>query len=723
MEGRAASVGTNGRSPWWWFAAAVAVYAATRLVALDRFPIYFHADEAFGPLTAADLLRNGLRDAYGRWLPVYFEPAPNRWMPIGTVYAHLLSVALLGLDIAVTRATTAIVTIAGAAAVALALRDGFGVRRWWAGALVLGAMPAWFLHSRTGFEAAMMTAAFAVFLWCYLRYRRDGGRWWSCAAVAAGAATFYAYSNGQTVMAVLGALLLVADGRSHWARRRALVPAVVLGVVLLVPFARFRWAHPGAEMEHLRAVGAYLVDPARSPADKAIGFARRYAFGLHPRLWFVSHDADHAVAQAEDRWPAVRAALTLGSPLEIARHRYRGRGHLALWMLPLWLAGLVIAVRRWRDPPHRVVLLAVLAAPVGAATFDIGITRVLAMLVPFAILVTIGLDRALGGIERRLAASPRWAERAWWRRRAGALVSGAAFAALAAANVELLTTALRTAPRWYDDYGLYGMQWGASQLFDDLVPSLLAADPDVEVMLTSDWANAADRLPYFFLDADQVGRVRSRGVAELMLKEADLSGDLVWIVTDAELVRVRDSGKFDPPAIVRTIDWPDGRPGFHAVRLRYRPGIEGVFAAEREARRRLVEGQAVVDGETIAVRHSVADMGTPPDLFDGNPSSLLRGLEANPLILELAFPRPRPVSGIAAHFAHMPYTVTAELYAPGAAAAVRYVVTAPAPAEGDAHLDLDFDRGPEAVERLRLTIHHDGMGDEANIHVRELVLR
>jgi len=130
-----------------------------------------------------------------------------------------------------------------------------------------------------------------------------------------------------------------------------------------------------------------------------------------------------------------------------------------------------------------------------------------------------------------------------------------------------------------------------------------------------------------------------------------------------------------------------------------------------------------VAGEVITVRHSVADMGTPPDLFDGNPSSLLRGLEANPLIIELAFPKPRPVTGIAGHFAHMPYTVTAELFAPGVAEAVRYVVTAPAPAEGDAHLDLAFDRGPDTVERLRLTIHHDGMGDEANIHVRELVLR
>lgn len=723
MMGRAADGRPAGRWAPWLFAAALAVYAVTRLVALERFPIYFHADEAFGPLTATDLLRNGLHDAYGRLLPVYFEPAPNRWMPIGTVYAHLMSVALFGRSVVVTRATTAVVTLVGAAAVALALRDGFGARRWWAGALVLGALPAWFLHSRTGFEAAMMTALFAVFVWTYLRYRRDGGRAWSCAAVAAGAATFYAYSNGQTVMAVLGALLLVVDARHHWAQRRALVPAVALGIVLLVPFVRFRLAHPGAEVEHLRAVGSYLVDPALSPGAKAVGFARRYAYGLHPRLWFVSHDADHVLAPAEARWPAITAALTLGGPLEITRHRYRGRGHLPLWLLPLVAVGLAAAVRRRHEPAHRAVLLAALAAPVGAATLDIGITRVLAMVVPAAILASLGLERTLDGLERMLATSPRTAGAPRMRRHAPAVVTGVAFAALAGANVELLTHALRTAPRWYDDYGLYGMQWGASQLFTDVVPSLLAADDDVQVLLTSDWANAADRLPYFFLDADALARVRARSVSELLLKEGELSDDLVWIITDHELGRLRESGKFEPPSVLRTLDWPDGRPGFHAVRLRYKPGIAAVFAAEREARRALVEGSAVLDGETVVVRHSVADMGRPPDLFDGNPSSLVRGLEANPLVIELAFPTPRRIGGIDAHFAHMPFTFTAELFAPDAAEAVRYTVTAGRPAEGDAHGSLTFDRGPDAVARLRLTIHQDDLGDEAHIHVRELVLR
>lgn len=728
MEDRASSGrGSAERPAWALFALAMAVYLATRLYALDRFPIFFHADEAFGPLTAADLLRNGLTDAYQRFLPVYFEPAPNRWMPIGTVYAHLLPVALWGTRVVVTRATTAVVTALGAAAVALTLRDAFRSRLWWAGALVIGAMPAWFIHSRTGFEAAMMTALFAVFLWCYARYRRDGGAAFACAAVLAGAATFYAYSNGQSVMAVLGLALVVVDARHHWRRRRALAPALALALVLAVPFVRFRVAHPGAEVQHLKAIGAYIVDDALTPGQKAIGFARRYAFALHPRFWFVSHDVDNVLAPLEARWPALKPYVSLGNPLDIQRHRYRGRGHIALWMLPLFLVGLAAAVRGWRSPPHRLVLLAILAAPVGAATAQIGITRVMAFLVPAAILVTLGLEAAIGWIGRRLAALPALA------RRPGVDVGGAStavaalcFVGLAGANVELLATALRTGPRWYDDYGLYGMQWGASQLFDDVIPSLLRSDPRVKVMVTSDWANAADRFAYFFLTFDDSRRVRSRSVSELMLREVDLTDDLIWIVTDHELEGVRQSGKFDPPTIVRTLAWPDGRPGFHAVRLRYRAGIDAVFAAEKAERRQLVDAAVRVGGQAVAVRHSVADMGAPAEMFDGDDGTLLRGMEANPFVVELAFTTPRPLAGLEGHFAHMPFTWTVELFAadaPDDAAPVAYTQTVAKPPDGDVRGDIAFDRGPAVVGRMRITIHQDDLADEAHVHVRELVLR
>jgi len=39
-------------------------------------------------------------------------------------------------------------------------------------------------------------------------------------------------------------------------------------------------------------------------------------------------------------------------------------------------------------------------------------------------------------------------------------------------------------------------------------------------------------------------------------------------------------------------------------------------------------------------------MGNVPDLFDGREDTLLRGLEANPFVVDIAFPAPRVVLGI-----------------------------------------------------------------------------
>jgi len=57
----------------WAFALGLMLYLLTRLIHLDKFPIYFFTDEAIQTMSAVDLLARGLRDASGRLLPVYFE--------------------------------------------------------------------------------------------------------------------------------------------------------------------------------------------------------------------------------------------------------------------------------------------------------------------------------------------------------------------------------------------------------------------------------------------------------------------------------------------------------------------------------------------------------------------------------------------------------------------------------------------------------------------------
>ncbi len=149
------------------FIAAALVFLITRLVALDRWPIYFFTDEAVNAVRASELLSHGLRDNAGVFLPTYFEN--EFYLSLSTsVYAQVIPVALFGFSVFATRATVVLISLSGTLAVGLILRDILKLRFWWIGPLLLAITPAWFLHTRTAFENPIWVACYAWFLYFYL---------------------------------------------------------------------------------------------------------------------------------------------------------------------------------------------------------------------------------------------------------------------------------------------------------------------------------------------------------------------------------------------------------------------------------------------------------------------------------------------------------------------------------------------------------------------------
>jgi hypothetical protein len=142
---------------------------------------------------------------------------------------------------------------------------------------------------------------------------------------------------------------------------------------------------------------------------------------------------------------------------------------------------------------------------------------------------------------------------------------------------------------------------------------------------------------------------------------------------------------------------------------------------EREARKKLVESVIEVNGETWLVKNSILDMGEPSALFDGDVFTLIRGLEANPFILEITFEEPKMITGLRADFANMDFTITAYLYPSESTQAVEYVQTWRG-IDGDPHVEMSFSDSLPAVEKVRLEIHSYSHGIGAHIHIRELVL-
>jgi 4-amino-4-deoxy-L-arabinose transferase-like glycosyltransferase len=663
------------------FGLGLAVYLFTRLWAIDQFPIYFFADEATNSLFAEDLINRGFRDAKGVWFPMYFDAAANRWTPLLSVYVHAFTVGLFGKSIIVARTTSALVSVLAAVAISLLLKRVFKSRFWGLGAMLLAVTPAWFLHSRTAFETVMMVSFYGAFLLFYFLYRTEDLRY-IYPALIFGAATFYTYSNGQLVMAVAALLLLISDARFHWRQRRALLRPLGLAGLLALPLIFFLLSHPSSTQTHLRAVDS-IIYHSIPLSEKILYVVRTYLYGLSPQYWFFYNDHD------------------------LRRHVMAGYGHLRTEMLPLVLIGLGMCLWRFRSSPHRGILLAALAAPIGASLVNISITRVLAFIIPATVLAGLGLEVILNWLTRRMAF---------------ALAATATFGLLAFISLFTLRQALTEGPLWFRDYGLYGMQYGAKQLFVDAIPKYLRQSPNIRIGVSPTWANGADAFVRFFLAPEDRNRVQMLNVNSFLDNKGNLNPDLLLVMTPQEYNKALSSPKFKTVDIDQIIPYPDGNPGFYFARLTYAENVDAIFAAEQEARHTLLEGSAVIDGQTVQVKYSQIDGGQPKDMFDGDLFTLMRGLEANPYILELAFPQSRPITSLAADFGSMDFTITVNLYGPGSADPVAYTETY-TKLPPDPHVELHFGKGPSSVSKVRIEILNTTTGPTAKIHIRELVFR
>jgi hypothetical protein len=632
-------------------------------------------------LFTQDLVARRFHAADGTLFPVYVEAAGNRWTPLISMYFHALSLTLFGKSIVVSRATSAVVSLLGVGAVGLILQRIFKARYAWVGVLLVAVTPAWFLHSRTAFETVMTTAFYACFLLFYLLYLTESPRY-LYAAVAFGAATFYSYSNAQAIILAAAALLFISDWRYHLQNRETVLRGVLLAVVLAIPLIEFRLSRPQAVSEHLRMVGSYWYQ-AIPLQDKIAQFAQKYLYALSPQYWFFPNATD------------------------LPRHRMAGFGQMQTAALPFVLFGLALSLARWRSPQYRAVVLAGLAVPAGAALVDVGIARVLAFVIPANLLAAIGLEWLL----------ERWKSRLSYRAIALTL-----FVGLAWANFALLRTALVNGPLWFRDYGLYGMQYGARQLFEEAIPEYLARESDTTILVSSTWANGADNFLRFFFTSQEQQRTRMDGVETYLFKIMPLDERMIFVMTAAEYQQAKTSPKFSSVKVEKVVLYPDGSPGFYFSRLQYAENVEAIFAAERESRQQLASGTVSLDGQTVALRYSQIDMGAPSLMFDNDSFTLMRGLEANPFILELNFAEPRHVSGLTANFGLVNLTLTARLYPNPDGEPVIYNASSLSARTGNPQVEMPFAGAPDKISSLRLEILNPTSGDTANIHIRELHL-
>ncbi len=649
---------------------ALGLYAFSRLYVLPDFPIYFFTDEAVQTMTAADLLRDHFFSPTGELFPTYFQNG-SQYNLSTSVYLQLLPYFFLGKSIWVTRGVAALMTLLAALSVGLVIQRVLQRSEAWMAVLFLSITPAWFLHSRTAFETSLATTFYAVFLCAYMVYRQDRPRYLYL-AVAAAALAFYSYTPMRMVVFVTALLLLFSDFRYHAQHRKTVYLALGLIVVLALPLFRFLWLHPDATGWQMQLLGSYwIIDMPFS--EKLLTFAKEYLRGLDPLYWYLPHDRD------------------------LARHTMYGYGHLLRQTLPLGLLGLLVALRRGRSSAYRTLIIAVLAAPAGAALVRLGLTRVLVMVIPMAILTTLGTITLLDWLHGRF----QKISRAW--------LSLAVFAVLAGINLYMLRDAVVNGPLWYHDYGLNGMQYGARQVFGE-VAQILKKDPDTRIIVSPSWSNGTDVVARFFFPDPQPFEL---GSATGYFREVLPLDDQTLFVMIPEEFKEIPTTRFSEVKVEKTLPYPDGRPGFYFVRLKYIDNIAEVMSREEQDRRKMRTETLMAGDSQVELSYTPIDMGEVKNLFDGRVDTLARSWSLNPMQLDFLFAKPIELHSMSLHIGGTATTLTIRVWAEGQTTPVelsRELAETPRPR------DVIFEL-PNAVKANRLQIDVLNTNDPADGHV------
>jgi len=294
------------------------------------------------------------------------------------------------------------------------------------------------------------------------------------------------------------------------------------------------------------------------------------------------------------------------------------------------------------------------------------------LVIPVVVLIAIGLETCLDWLKKRTHLGE-------------ALLGAGVFLVLSVCSLLMLRDALVNGPTWYTDYGLTGMQYGAHQVFTN-AQAYQQAHPQEQIYISPNWAFQT-----------------------------------LFVLTPDDYQKVVDSGEFKPINPDLVLPYPDGKPGFYFVHLQYRDDIQQFMAAIVEKRHQLIYGTINLDGETVTVGYSALDEGPIDNAFDGNPDTLVKSSEANPLVIELDFPQPRALSGVTVRVGAEPVKVTAYVTTTDGAQPVVFSADA-GEVTGYKDITVTF-AGSLTATKLRLEVQDVLVPEPSNVHVWEVTLK
>lgn len=161
---------------------------------------------------------------------------------------------------------------------------------------------------------------------------------------------------------------------------------------------------------------------------------------------------------------------------------------------------------------------------------------------------------------------------------------------------------------------------------------------------------------------------------------------------------------------------------FAFTRLAHGKDTNRALDTEKVVPAGLIADEVSLGDETIRMIHSPLDIGQSKDIFDNNIDTLMRGLNANPFIVDFEFSQPQAIKGLMMDFGRMDFVVRVQVYGIDSTKPISYQgeyrQQTPIP-----HVDINFASGPEQVRRIYIEIEQLNPPDEVHVHVREVVFK
>ena len=193
---------------------------------------------------------------------------------------------------------------------------------------------------------------------------------------------------------------------------------------------------------------------------------------------------------------------------------------------------------------------------------------------------------------------------------------------------------------------------------------------------------------------------------------------MVFVMPPDEFDAARSSNKFTDLELVHSLTWPDGNVGFYFVTLRYVDNAQEIFDREKARRAEPETSVLRLFDQDLEITYPMLDIGQIYNVFDGDTNTLIRGLEANPLIIKIVFEEPIEMRGLRLLIGQPPSVLIAEIKLADEDQTLRSA-TQSFGFENNDWLEVYF-AGYYMVEELKISLQENSSNPQPHIHIWEI---